>query len=148
MRARSSMPQLRQTGPLPGLRTKRPRLRLSATPALPRLPAQTPLKPGPNSIVTQPVMNPAPEGSPAGADMKALAGQLSALCLRPQAYGATKEQSLAAKHVKLATQAIRQADENAARAHASRPGKCAAWVLSLIHISEPTRLGMISYAVF
>ena len=26
--------------------------------------------------------------------------------------------------------------------------KRTAWVLSLIHISEPTRLGMISYAVF
>ena len=24
----------------------------------------------------------------------------------------------------------------------------AMWILSLIHISEPTRLGMISYAVF
>src|SRR5450759_1791490 len=28
------------------------------------------------------------------------------------------------------------------------PVKCSAWNLSLIHISEPTRLGMISYAVF
>src|SRR5450756_747863 len=26
--------------------------------------------------------------------------------------------------------------------------RCPAWLLSLIHISEPTRLGMISYAVF
>src|SRR5450756_86304 len=27
-------------------------------------------------------------------------------------------------------------------------GNCLVWQLSLIHISEPTRLGMISYAVF
>src|SRR5450756_3095267 len=38
--------------------------------------------------------------------------------------------------------------------HRSRPASCPTvrdqkdWDLSLIHISEPTRLGMISYAVF
>src|SRR5450756_1356810 len=34
------------------------------------------------------------------------------------------------------------------RGHAARHDDVAAEVLSLIHISEPTRLGMISYAVF
>src|SRR5450759_5885421 len=32
--------------------------------------------------------------------------------------------------------------------HAVRPTWCGPTMLSLIHISEPTRLGMISYAVF
>ena len=62
--------------------------------------------------------------------MKALAAQLSALCLRLQARAETEEHFLAAKHVELATEAIRQGDENAARAHASQLGKCASWAVN------------------
>jgi len=84
---------------------------------------------GPNNLVTSPQMTHR-QASPATADLRILAEQMSALQSRLEERAATPDRYLAARHVNHALHFIRQGDEDAASAHAAQLGKCARWVLN------------------